>query len=313
MDETNNLDQTNGVATSPESLLEKPVMGSTGDPPVPSGDPPDGTGRASQTKPDSAFATRAVSLPVGGSPTGAGGSPAPPVLQTSSEAGALVAGLPSGRDLLVGLGIIWGIDLCIGVAVALVLFTHSGQMPPSVLLITTLLSNFLAVGVSWWFVCKKYRQTFAQGFALAKVSRKILWVSVGIGIIYSLVALGLLSWLGTGESFLAKMVSTPEGLIAFSILAVVVPPFEEMYYRGFIFPILGRKIGACWAIVVVVVWFALVHSFQLAGDWIGIPIILVAGAIWTLQRHLTGSLVPSIVTHFTYNVCLSLLSLMGPK
>jgi serine/threonine protein kinase len=66
------------------NLFERSAMGSTGDPPVPSGDPPDGTGIASQSEPDADFAAAAVSIPVGESPTGAGESPAPPIFHAGS-------------------------------------------------------------------------------------------------------------------------------------------------------------------------------------------------------------------------------------
>ena len=74
----------------PESLSENSVLGSTGYQPgyqpVPSGDPPDGMGRASQASANVAFEALTTVVPVGGSPTGAGGSPAPPIFQTGSEA-----------------------------------------------------------------------------------------------------------------------------------------------------------------------------------------------------------------------------------
>jgi internalin A len=55
------------------------VIGSTGDPPVPSGDSPDGTGRASFTNRRSVAIAAASTIPIGGSPTGAGESPALPI------------------------------------------------------------------------------------------------------------------------------------------------------------------------------------------------------------------------------------------
>ncbi len=60
-------------------------MGSTGYQPVPSGDPPDGKGRALASDPNAGFAAKAGLLSVGGSPTEAGESPALPIFQTDSE------------------------------------------------------------------------------------------------------------------------------------------------------------------------------------------------------------------------------------
>ncbi len=58
------------------------MKGSTGRWPVPSGDPPDGTGKTPAAKSGGKNQTVAASIPVGGSPTGAGGSPAPPSQHT---------------------------------------------------------------------------------------------------------------------------------------------------------------------------------------------------------------------------------------
>jgi membrane protease YdiL (CAAX protease family) len=61
--------------------------------------------------------------------------------------------------------------------------------------------------------------------------------------------------------------------------------------------------GARWSVAVVSIWFGLVHVPQLAGDWVGVPVILAMSFIWTLQRQIYQSLVPSMVCHWIYNVC----------
>src|SRR5438552_8422353 len=75
-----------GHGLVPWSVFEKWFGGSTGDPPVPSGDSPDGTGATVRANGDRLFATSLAAVPVGGSPTGAGGSPAPPIFKTGSYA-----------------------------------------------------------------------------------------------------------------------------------------------------------------------------------------------------------------------------------
>ena len=56
-------------------LVSKSSLGSTGDPPVPSGDPPDGMGVTVRANQAGLFTRQAPALPVRGSPTGAGESP----------------------------------------------------------------------------------------------------------------------------------------------------------------------------------------------------------------------------------------------
>ena len=58
--------------------FKRMFLGGTGDPPVPSGDPPDGMETTLRTEWGSLTTTAPIPVPIGGSPTRAGGSPAPP-------------------------------------------------------------------------------------------------------------------------------------------------------------------------------------------------------------------------------------------
>ena len=61
-------------------------MGSTGDPPVLSGDSPDGTEVTSPNCEDAFFTIVPSDVPFGESPTGTGGSPVLPIFKTRSQA-----------------------------------------------------------------------------------------------------------------------------------------------------------------------------------------------------------------------------------
>src|SRR6266498_3995474 len=70
---------------TPQSVFGSSSLGSTGDPPVPSGDPPDGTGATMRANEAGLFTGQASAIPVGGSPTGAGESAALPIFKTRSH------------------------------------------------------------------------------------------------------------------------------------------------------------------------------------------------------------------------------------
>ncbi len=70
------------IAPSAVSIQD---MGSTGYQPVPSGNLPDGTGVTPRVKPDAVVPRDAATIPVGGSPTGAGRLPAPPMSNTVAK------------------------------------------------------------------------------------------------------------------------------------------------------------------------------------------------------------------------------------
>src|SRR5437870_3187538 len=81
-------DQSNPAA-APEQLVEsvfgKQFPGSTGDSPVPSGNPPDETETTVRGNANCLFATRLSAVEVGGSPNWAGESPALRILKPRSE------------------------------------------------------------------------------------------------------------------------------------------------------------------------------------------------------------------------------------
>ncbi|HUU82411.1 MAG TPA: CPBP family intramembrane glutamic endopeptidase [Phycisphaerae bacterium] len=230
-----------------------------------------------------------------------------------------------GRDLLMGVAIIWCVELSLGVAAGFTMgfqASLTGQdlptdlamgLPAMWICALTLASNAGAAVVCWYFLCRKYDRSVTEGFALGPRPVSSYVICILVGALAAFLGAVVLGFGSTGESPLAEMVSTPEGLTAFTIIALVVPLFEELYYRGFLFPILSKTLGASWGVLIVTLWFGGVHSFQLAGDWIGIPIVMAMGLIWTLQRHYTGSLLPSILTHWTYNACLIALGYLAQE
>ena len=109
----------------------------------------------------------------------------------------------------------------------------------------------------------------------------------------------------------AEMAKSPVGLSCMIVMALLLPAVEEVYYRGFIFPVLQSKWGPIVAVTVVTLWFATVHVFQNTGNLLAIPVIAVAGGIFTIQRSITGNLAPSVVSHWSYNFCIVVSSLVA--
>ena len=215
----------------------------------------------------------------------------------------------TGVDLMIGVGILWGVDIVVGVAAIAAGGTSAEQViSPSVLLISALASSVAMFLVTWFLSCKKYKKTISEGFSFAPLTQRTFLLSLGLGITAGIAAAILIQRYSTGESVMAKLASTTVGLVAISVLAILVPPFEEMYYRGFIFPVLRRKIGVFLSVPTVALWFTLPHCFQLAGDWIGVPIILAMGLMLTTQRCFYNSLTPCIVSHLAYNIVLVVLT-----
>ena len=218
-------------------------------------------------------------------------------------------------DLLVVLGLVWTFDLCLGVVGAAV-GDGGGNASPVELVLLSLASAGWVVFVLVALVFVRYggqpvtegvrpsARKFAPirrmlGLGGFNTAHALLGMCVGLVVGGGVVALSYL--LPTGDSMMAELGRSRDGRIAITIIALLLPVMEELYYRGFLYPVLARYLPSGLAIAVVSVWFCAIHAFQTAGDWWVLVPIGLMGLVWTLQRHFTDSLWPSLVSHLAYN------------
>jgi len=220
-----------------------------------------------------------------------------------------------GVDLLIGVSILWGVEIFTGIALVICLICLSG-MPlhiaehPLALFASTCISGLATLLVTWILVCRKYGKRFLDGFCLTRVSGRTVLVSLLLGIGYALIAAAISCRYSTGEGLMEEIARSPLGFGCLAVLMIFIPPVEELYYRGFLFPALQNSFGSVVATLAVSIWFGAAHVPQLVHDWTSIPLVLLAGTIWTVQRLVTGSLMPSLISHLTYNGSLLLLSVV---
>ncbi len=92
-----------------------------------------------------------------------------------------------------------------------------------------------------------------------------------------------------------------------SIVAVTLAPLmEELFFRGFLYPVLARKTGTFLGILVTSLLFGLLHGAQLGYSW-AVLIIFLVGVVLTTVRAVTKSVASSFLVHVGYNGTLSLL------
>jgi len=91
-------------------------------------------------------------------------------------------------------------------------------------------------------------------------------------------------------------------LAAFGIL--LAPLLEEMFFRGFLYPVFERSLGAVYAVFVTSVFFSLVHGVQYGWRWQNLLLLLGVGAVFGALRARTQSILPSTFLHAGYNATL---------
>lgn len=136
-------------------------------------------------------------------------------------------------------------------------------------------------------------------------------LAVGGGLAGALVAAVLHELFATGDSTMARLSETTEGLAAITVIALALPVVEEIYYRGVLYGGLRSRLPASVAVGCVALWFGAVHASQVAGDWIALPVIAAMGLFWTVLRARSGSLWPGVISHLTYNGTLVVVAWIG--
>jgi uncharacterized protein len=103
--------------------------------------------------------------------------------------------------------------------------------------------------------------------------------------------------------------STPAMAALTGIFAVSLGPLmEELFFRGFLYPVLARRLGLTSAVLITSAAFGIIHGAQLAFAWGLVLIIFVVGLVLTIVRARTGSVAASFVVHVAYNSTLVIMA-----
>lgn len=171
----------------------------------------------------------------------------------------------------------------------------------------------LLVAIAWFFGPRPYKEKVSSLGLKAFSWPKGLLIAVGwlVALRIFIVAYGVLLELGFGFKPPAETVEwIPRlfgrelwGLVVAVVLVTVVAPIgEEIFFRGFIYPALRKRLGVGLAIVLSACIFTLFHLHW----WLFIPVFSIGVALAYLYERY-DSLTPSIFLHGLNN----LLSVIG--
>jgi len=155
---------------------------------------------------------------------------------------------------------------------------------------------------AWLFSARKYRCGWRslgfrrfdlrQGLLLAAA---IVCVGLVIGVLYEYLMEHAFNQ--TPSDMYTAFTDSGLGMAALAITAVIVAPLaEEVFFRGFLFPAIGRRYGLGWGVVVSGALFSIAHL----GSG-GLVPAFILGILLAWLYWKTGSLWPCILTHFAYN------------
>jgi len=106
----------------------------------------------------------------------------------------------------------------------------------------------------------------------------------------------------------------PRDAYLLSLIAVSIGPLmEELFFRGFMYPVLARRMGAFWGIVLTALPFGLIHLPQYGWAWGAALVIFLVGVVCGIVRAITRSVGASFLVHVGYNGMQMLIALVATR
>jgi uncharacterized protein len=110
------------------------------------------------------------------------------------------------------------------------------------------------------------------------------------------------------EQFFAR----PLDAYLISVFAITLGPLmEELFFRGFLYPVIARRLGVVWGVVLTALPFGLIHSVQYGNAWSAVLVVCLVGVVLTTVRAVTKSVAASFLVHVGYNGTLMFLAALA--
>ena len=161
---------------------------------------------------------------------------------------------------------------------------------------------YLAVLIFMAMILRLHQQPFWKS---------IQWNWPGVKWVGYLVAGVLLGFLIEGASaFLPipkevpfdKYFTDATGAYLMALFGVTLAPLmEELFFRGFLYPVLNRRLGLAASLVITALAFSSLHAAQLAQAWAPLFLIFLVGLVLTYARARMKSVASSFLLHAGYN------------
>jgi uncharacterized protein len=163
----------------------------------------------------------------------------------------------------------------------------------------------LLLGVLYLLVAWRYEQAFWRSLGWTVFRLPFLCAAIGPLLAIATASLGVVLKAPPIPSPIEDLISDRRSLfIMMLFLTVFGPVFEELVFRGFLFPLLARSLGPWPGIVLAATPFALVHGHQYHWSWQHLAVVGLAGSVFGLVRYKSGSTAAATLVHTGYNATL---------
>ena len=208
-------------------------------------------------------------------------------------------------DLALVLGLLFAfVALILLVAAGFVFALPSLRQDQAQLLLPTQIALYAAVYLSLRLVFAMRHSKRVLG-SLGWCAARINLFVVGLGgIVLAFIVAGLATLVHTPKvpSPVESLMDSPVLLSLFGLMAVTIAPFfEELFFRGFLQPLLTRSLGVIAGIVLTGAVFGSLHAPEYSFAWQYAVAVSLVGIVLGWLRVRTDSIIPCTVMHGAYN------------
>jgi membrane protease YdiL (CAAX protease family) len=209
-------------------------------------------------------------------------------------------------DLLLVMGIIFASIALIALVGGVLIFLYPAlrdDPTPLLLPVQVAFYGFIYVALLLTFRTRYGKPVFASlGWRRTRFN---LGIAALGGAVLAFGISGLAALLRTPQvpSPLDRFLKSPLDLALVGLLAVTLAPvFEELFFRGFLQPLLSRTFGVLTGIWITALVFGLLHAPEYSWAWQYVVAVSLAGAVFGWVRARTNSIIPSTIMHACYNL-----------
>ena len=177
---------------------------------------------------------------------------------------------------------------------------------PLISILAQALTSAILLGAMYRIVARRYGSPFWKSVRWSWPKGSLAFLCVTTGVAMALVV-DLVSALAPMPKSLPiyRLFGTAASAYALAGYGILIAPIiEELFFRGFLFPVLARRGRVPAAVVLTSLAFMLIHVSQLAGEWVPLLILFFVGMAFTLARAWSGSVAVSYLLHLGYNFTL---------
>ena len=187
--------------------------------------------------------------------------------------------------------------------------TDLAQQPLLLLVSQFVIDAAVAIYLFLW-IEGKYRVGFWQAIRWNWPKREWRLLALGTLMLLALSMLENLLPMPKDTPF-EKLFGNPRDAYLLAIIAVTLGPLvEELFFRGFFYPVLARRWGVAWGVFLTALPFAAMHMPQYGYAWGALLVILIVGIVCGVVRAVTKSVGASFLVHVGYNGTQMLLAVL---